>query len=108
MTDAVPVIEELKAIDQMVARVRVELAAGHTIDLAPLDERVAVLCGQIESLPASESQSLRSSLITLVDELGQLALVIEKNLAELAHGLGQTSEHQRALSAYGKNPGENK
>ena len=92
--------QELQAAEQMIARIRAEASAGNSIDLAPLEARVEILCQTVEDLPAEQARQLRVSLLALLEDFDLLAKQLKTNLVQLTEQLGAATERRRAALAY--------
>lgn len=98
------ITEDLQELDRLLARSRFELSEGRTLEMAPLEHKVQVMCGRLRRLPTAEAQAHRTSLLSLLDEMGRLAGQIEQRRDELAQNLGETSKRRQATTAYAKPP----
>jgi len=102
MSQSSEIAAELDAVGDIIARAKTELAAGASLDLAPLERKIEALCPRIEALSPGEGRALKSGLLALVDTFNSLAGSIEAALNEVKAEMGGVSGRQRAASAYAK------
>ena len=77
------------------------LDQGSVVDLTGMERRVEEICADINNIPEAERAGLKSMMLSLIDELDRLAEKLAQQNAELSTELGDNSDRQRAVSAYG-------
>lgn len=102
MSKAESLNNDLQALGGLIAKAHDLVQAGELIDLTPLEPQVLEICSQIEELPATEGQTVKSRLIALIDDFNRLGHAIEDKLGEVKGSLGQSAGRRQALSAYGQ------
>ncbi len=108
MSQASEIMADLDAAGGIIARAEADLAAGVTLDFAPLESQIEALCARIDGLPPGEGRVLQSKLLALADTFGHLGRSIDAAMNELKVEMGGVSGRQRAASAYGKNSEPNR
>ncbi len=79
---------------------RMLLRQGNIIDLDGLEAHVEQACGGIPSLPASERERLKPTLVALIDGLNILSEQITEQHQEISGTLQNIGARTRAVSAY--------
>ncbi len=82
------------------AHARDSLEKGLVPDLAPLEPQVARLCHEIGSHPPDAARELKTSLLTVIEELDCLEAALKSGLDEVKGKIGEAAERRRAASAY--------
>ncbi len=77
------VAAELQRIAAAIRKARDAVAAGATIDIAPLEPQVTQLCGRLAGLPADTGAALKPEVAALIADFGELAELIQARLAAL-------------------------
>jgi len=95
----------VEALSNVILRARSELDSGNLVDLTAIEVGVNELCAQATTLSPSDGRTLRPRLLSLMDDFAHLSKAIELRLDDLKRELGDTSDRQNALRAYGKAPG---
>ncbi len=103
-----PSTGDIVTLAQALAEARREAETGVLIDLAGLEDRVAILCAAAESLPRSEARALLGPLGDLVAALDPLAAALKSQHTTRDAALdGRDDPHtarQRAAAAYRRGP----
>ena len=89
-----------------IASARDLLSSGTMVDLTGLDGCVATLCDAIAALPRDRSESYKSRLVGLIDDLNSLVESLSAQHKELSSALKDGSSRHRAVAAYGAAPGQ--
>lgn len=87
-----------------IAKARDLLSSGTMVDLTGLDGCVAKLCDAIAALPKDQSESYKSRLVGLIDDLNSLVETLSAQHKELSSALKDVSSRHRAAAAYGAAP----
>lgn len=101
MTDLAQIETKLEEASAGVAAARMLMAQGSPVDLVGLEGGIAEICDSIGGLPVDARQSLKNSLLGLIDDLNGLSETLAAQHAQLTEALKGTSSRQRAVSAYG-------
>jgi hypothetical protein len=93
---------ELQSITNQIVHARNALGKGEVADLSSFEGRVSRLCEDLRQLPAAESEGLKSALLAMIEELNGLEGALKDGLAHVKSQIGEATERQRALQAYGQ------
>lgn len=92
----------LGQIRHFVSECRKLLEEGGEPEITGMDEQVKFLCDQIKKMPAEESDQLRPKLDSLVVELDELSLALQKQRQIVLEQLEELNRQQKANAAYQK------
>ena len=101
MTTLTKVRSGLDQANAAVGAAQTLLEQGRVIDLSGLETHVETLCSDIGTLPPEDRTTLKTSLVTLIDELNRLAADIESRNRVITEELHDNGARQRAVTAYG-------
>ena len=93
---------ELQSITNQIVHARNALGKGEVADLSAFEGRVSRLCDELRQLPAQESKDLKSALLAMIEELNGLEGALKDGLDQVKLQIGEATERQRALQAYGQ------
>ena len=102
MTDVAQIRHGLEEVAGAIALARRKVGEGQLVDLSGLEKRVDELCTAIREQDGREAQSLRPSLISLIDDLNRLSEDLKTQQGEVAAELKGTQSHRSAAAAYRK------
>ncbi len=92
----------IAAARDMMACARKDMEDGKPVDLAPFEAHVRKLCDALMALPQSESDSFRSGLEQLVEDLGRLSEEMVRRRDTLRDEIHGISRQAHAWKAYAK------
>lgn len=90
----------LNATTSQLDAVRRMLSVGHPFDISDLADRVEMICGAIEGLPADERRGFEPPIVALIDELNKLTDALTRQRDGLAKGLQSIAAGEQASKAY--------
>lgn len=102
------ILDHLERISGRMQAARQSLLSGEAVDLAPVEQEIQGLCGEIGALPEAERQAFRRPLVGLIGELEELGGLLRKGLEEVGRQLGESGQRRQALAAYGRGGGPGK
>lgn len=76
------------------------LSQGNTVDLEGLEAHVEQACSAIPALPAADRESLKPTLVALIDGLNSLSDKLSVQHEEITGTLKNIGTRHRAVSAY--------
>ena len=77
-------------------------ADPETVDISPLQGKVAALCGVVASLPLAEGQQYRDRLETLMGRITHLGSVLKLTPEDVKQALSGATQQHQAHAAYRK------
>jgi len=92
--------DEITRIGDIVVAARDLISDGQLINLNPLENEMSRICGEIETLNADQAAPLKPALLSLIDDLDQLAGEMRQRQNEFEHELREISSHTNATRAY--------
>lgn len=102
MTAKDPLHDEIQTLTGRLAHARDGLEKGAVPDLAPLEPLIARLCHEIGACPPDTARELKTSLLTVIEELDCLEAALKSGLDEVKGKIGEAAERRRAASAYAR------
>ena len=102
MTDVAQIRHGLEEVVGAIALARRKVGEGQLVDLSGLEKRVDELCTAIREQDGKEAQSLRPSLLSLIEDLNRLSEDLKSQQGEVAAELKDTQSHRSAAAAYRK------
>lgn len=91
---------DLQNVASIIVAARGMVAAGQTVNLAPLEREVNRLCNAICAIPSADNLALRPMMVSLIDDLDKLADDVRRRHAELKSQLENLNSGSRVASAY--------
>lgn len=106
MSDLARVEADLSEAHAAIGAARTLLGQGSVVDLTGMERRVEQICADITALPESERVGLKALLVSLIDELNDFSDKMSVQHGKLSGQLQDTTNRQRATSAYGGSQGK--
>ncbi len=102
MSEVAQIRHGLEEVVGAVALARRKVGEGQLVDLSGLERRVDELCSAIRAQDGREAQSLRPTLLSLIDDLTRLSDALKGQHDEVATSLKGSQDHRSAAAAYRK------
>ncbi len=90
-------------LNAQLLRTKSELSKGTVLDISHLEPKVGELCHNLGQLQPADAKEFESGLLGIIEELDHLEGLLKSDLESVKAKLGEVSERQRALNAYGQN-----
>ena len=105
MSDVAHIRRGLEEVVGAITLARRKVGEGQLIDLTGLERRVEELCDAILTQDRTDAQSLRPTLLSLIDDLNRLSDDLKAQHGEVATALKGSQSHRSAAAAYRKPQG---
>ena len=92
----------IQDLNAQLLRTKSELSKGTVLDISHLEPKVGELCRNLGQLSPSDARDFKVGLLGIIEELDHLEELLKSDLENVKTKLGETSERQRALNAYGQ------
>jgi hypothetical protein len=93
---------ELDQTSSVIAQFRTSVSQGEIIDLTGLDQKIEGMCNAIVDLPDEQRDTVKATLIGLIDDLNTLVDMLTQQQQKVSEGLKGVTSREKAVSAYGK------
>jgi hypothetical protein len=77
-------------------------ADPETVDLAPMQGKIAAVCGAVAALPGAEGQQYRNRLEALMAQIDHLSVALKLTPGDVKQALSGATQQHQAHAAYRK------